>query len=57
VLAELALDSEAELRALPLPAFAHCEVTELPLFTGGELAHGDPAGVLREAWRLLSTER
>jgi CYTH domain-containing protein len=57
VLAEIALDSEAELRALPLPAFAHCEVTELPLFTGGELAHGDPARVAHEARRLLSADR
>jgi hypothetical protein len=57
VLAEIELDAEAELRALPLPTFVHCEVTELPLFTGGELARGDPAHVLREARRLLSTER
>ena len=52
-----ALDTEAELRALPLPAFAHCEVTELPLFTGGELARGDPVRALYEARRLLSAER
>jgi hypothetical protein len=57
MLAEIELDIEAELRVLPLPAFAHCEVTELPLFTGGELARRDPARVLREARRLLSAER
>jgi hypothetical protein len=57
LLGEIELEAEAELRALPLPAFAHCEVTELPLFTGGELACGDPARVLREARRLLSAER
>jgi hypothetical protein len=57
VLAEIELDAEGELRALPLPAVVHCEVTELPLVTGGELARGDPARVLHEARRLLSAER
>lgn len=52
LLAEIELDSEAELRALPLPAFAHCEVTELPLFTGGSLVR-EPERALREARRLL----
>jgi hypothetical protein len=52
VLAEIELDAEAELRALPLPAFAHCEVTELPLFTGGELVR-EPERALREARRRL----
>ena len=53
VLAELELASEAELAALPVPPFAHCEVTALPLFTGGALAQADPARVLGEARRLL----
>jgi hypothetical protein len=57
LLAEIELDTEGGLRALPLPAFAHCEVTELPVFTGGELARGDPARVQREARRLLSAKR
>jgi hypothetical protein len=56
VLAELALDSEAELRALPLPGFAHCEVTELPLFTGGELVR-EPEHALREARRRRGFSR
>jgi CYTH domain-containing protein len=53
VLAELELASEAELTALPVPRFAHCEVTALPLFTGGALAGADPLLVLAEARRLL----
>jgi len=54
VLAEIALESEAELRALPLPSFARCEVTALPLFTGGELARREPAEILAEMQRLLA---
>lgn len=54
VLAEVELESDAELAALPLPPFARCEVTALPLFTGGALAREDPARVLAEARRLLS---
>lgn len=54
VLAEVELETDAELAALPLPAFARCEVTALPLFTGGALAREDPARVLAEARRLLA---
>ena len=54
VLAEVELESDAELAALPLPPFARCEVTALPLFTGGALAREDPARVLAETRRLLS---
>ncbi len=54
VLAEVELDSDAELAALAVPPFARCEVTALPLFTGGALAGADPARVLAEARRLLS---
>ncbi len=54
LLAEIELDAEAELRAVPLPSFAHCEVTEQALFTGGELVRADPARVLAEARRLLA---
>jgi CYTH domain-containing protein len=57
LLAEIALDSDAAERALALPPFAHCEVTALPLFTGGALAREDPALVLREARRLLAVVR
>jgi CYTH domain-containing protein len=54
VLAELELASGAELAALAPPSFARCEVTALPLFTGGSLASEDPARVLAEASRLLA---
>lgn len=54
MLAEVELESDAALGALPLPVFAHCEVTALPLFTGGALARQDPARVLREARTLLA---
>jgi CYTH domain-containing protein len=54
VLAEVELDSDAELAALRLPPFARCEVTALPLFTGGALAREDPARILAEARRLLA---
>jgi hypothetical protein len=54
VLAEVELESDAELSALPAPPFARCEVTALPLFTGGALAREDPARVLAEARRLLA---
>lgn len=54
VLAEIELDSGAALRALAPPPFARCEVTALPLFTGGALAREDPAHVLAEARRLLA---
>lgn len=43
----------AELAALPVPPFARCEVTVLPLFTGGALAGEDPARVLAEARRSV----
>ena len=56
-LAEAELDSDTAERALALPPFAHCEVTALPLFTGGELAREDPQLVLREARRLLAVVR
>jgi CYTH domain-containing protein len=54
VLAEVEAASDAELRAVPTPPFAHCEVTALSLFTGGALAAADPAEVLAEARRLLA---
>ena len=54
VLAEVEAASDAELAALPVPPFAHCEVTAERLFTGGALAREDPARVLAEARRLLS---
>ena len=54
VLASVELESDAELASLPAPSFAHCEVTALPLFTGGVLAQEDPARVLAEARRLLA---
>ena len=54
VLAEVELEAEAELAALPVPPFARCEVTALPFFTGGALAQENPARVLAEARRLLS---
>jgi hypothetical protein len=54
VLAEVELESDAELAAFPTPPFARCEVTGLPFFTGGALAHEDPARVLAEARRLLA---
>jgi len=54
VLAELELASETELAALAPPSFSHCEVTALPLFTGGSLASQDPVRVLTEARRLLA---
>ena len=53
VLAEIELASVPELHALAPPAFAHCEVTALPLFSGGELTQREPAEVLAEARRLL----
>ncbi len=57
LLAEIAFDSEAAQRALALPPFAQCEVTALPLFTGGALATEEPGHVLREARRLLGVVR
>jgi CYTH domain-containing protein len=54
LLAEAELESEAALAALAAPPFARCEVTALPLFTGGVLVREDPARVLAEARRLLS---
>lgn len=54
VLAEVNADTDAELRAIPRPAFAQCEVTETALFTGGMLATSDPAQVLRAARELLT---
>ena len=53
VLAEIESEDLAALRALPLPAFAHCEVTEHEAFTGGRLAH-EPERALAEARRLLA---
>lgn len=53
VLAEVEAESDAALRACPLPPFARCEVTDLPLFTGGMLAREDPAAVLERARELL----
>ncbi len=50
VLAEIELDLEAELRALPLPGFAHSEITELALFTGSERVRA-PERALRDARR------
>ena len=53
VLAELALPDLAALHALPLPPFARCEVTALPVFTGGMLAR-EPERALHEARVLLA---
>jgi CYTH domain-containing protein len=53
VLAELELDSEAALRAFTPPPFARREVTDDALFTGGRLATGDPAAILKRARELL----
>jgi CYTH domain-containing protein len=53
VLAEVELDSEAALRAFAPPPFARREVTDDARFTGGRLATGDPAAVLKHARELL----
>jgi len=53
VLAEIALEDEEVLRALAPPPFARADVTDVVLFTGGELARSDPAQVLAEARRRL----
>jgi CYTH domain-containing protein/GNAT superfamily N-acetyltransferase len=52
-LAEIEVGTDAALRALRLPPFAHCEITELPELTGGALAHTEPATSLAFARRLL----
>ncbi len=53
ILAEVEGSSAAELAAIPSPPFAHCEVTDSPAFTGGELAYAEPADVLALMARLL----
>lgn len=37
ILAEVEADSDAALHAMPLPDFARCDVTDDPVFTGGNL--------------------
>lgn len=57
VLAEVEVDSDANLAALPLPPFAHCEVSERMEFTGAALATTDPARTMAYAARLLGHAR
>ncbi len=53
VLAEIEAASADGLAAIPLPPFAHCEVTDDPTFTGGELVAADPEAVLARVRELL----
>jgi CYTH domain-containing protein len=57
VLAEREFDSEAELHAAAAPSFAALEVTDDAAFSGGALAHAEPAAVLARAAALLARLR
>jgi len=55
VLAEVEAASDAALTNLPVPAFAHCEVTHEVHLTGGRLAYAAARDVFEITRRLLSS--
>ena len=57
VIAEIEVDSDAALRNVEVPAFAHCEITDCSELTGAALAHAPPADSLAFAARLLKAPR
>ena len=57
VLAEAEVATDEQLHALPVPPFAHCEVTDCIELSGAALARNDPAVSLAFARRLLAGPR
>jgi CYTH domain-containing protein len=57
VIAEIEVDSDAARRAITVPAFAHCEITDCSELTGAALARAPPADSLAFAARLLKSPR
>lgn len=53
ILSEVEQSSLGELEAIAVPAFAHCDVTGNPAFTGGNLARSEARDTLALVHRLL----
>ncbi len=54
ILSEVERSSLGELKAIAIPAFAHCDVTDNPAFTGGKLAQSEAGDILALVHRLLA---